>query len=70
MAGLKTLLSDVTAFSIQTYDQDDGALPLTCTGGDCDKVRRVELDVTVSRQAISESLKSKVYLRSSMSGGA
>ena len=64
------LLSDVTAFAIEVYNQDNGVIP----GGDisttdCDPIRRVLLDVSLSRHNVTESLRSKVFIRSSMSGG-
>ncbi len=64
------LLSDVTAFAIEVYDQDNGVIP----GGDvsdtdCDPIRRVLLDVMLSRNNVTESLRSKVFIRSTMSGG-
>ena len=64
------LLSDVTAFAIEVYDQDNGVIP----GGDisttdCDPIRRVLLDVSLSRHNVTESLRSKVFIRSTMSGG-
>ena len=63
------LLSDVTAFAISVYNQDNAAIVGDISGTDCDLIRRVMLDVTVSRHNVSESLRSKVFIRSTMSGG-
>jgi prepilin-type N-terminal cleavage/methylation domain-containing protein len=66
--GAALLLSDVTAFSVQTYDEDDGVLANPLTGAACDDIRRVVLDLTVQRNAVTESLRTKIFIRSMMSG--
>ena len=65
------LLSDVNAFAISIYDQDDTQLVGDKGAGhpDLDLIRRVRLDVTLSRHNVTESLRSKVFIRSTMSGG-
>ena len=63
------LLSDVTAFAISVYNRDNDAVVGDISGTDCDPIRRVLLDVTLSRQNVTESLRSKVFIRSTMSGG-
>ncbi len=68
-AAAAVLLSDVTAFAISVYDQDDGVIAGDISNGACDPIRRVLLDVTLSRQNVTESLRSKVFIRSTMSGG-
>ena len=62
------LLSDVTALSVQTYDEDNTALAATLTGAQCDPIRRVYVEVTMQRSGVSQSLSSKVFLRSTMRG--
>ncbi|MHC4101610.1 MAG: prepilin-type N-terminal cleavage/methylation domain-containing protein [Planctomycetota bacterium] len=66
--GAAVLLSDVTAFAVQTYDEDDGPLANPLTGAACDDIRRVQLNVTIQRNGASESLRTKVFIRSTMSG--
>jgi hypothetical protein len=66
--GAAVLLSDVTAFTVQTYDEDDGVLANPLTGAACDDIRRVVLAVTVQRNAATESLRTKIFIRSMMSG--
>lgn len=61
------LLSDVTSFAVTTYDQDDDPQASTLTGAQCDPVRRVLLEVTVERSGVSESLRAKTFIRSTMS---
>ncbi len=66
---LGDILDDVTAFSIQTYDEDNAALGATLTGAACDPIRRIELDLTLQRGDVSTSLRTKLFVRSTMSGG-
>ncbi len=65
------LLSDVTAFAISIYDQDNTQIVGDKGAGDpdLDLIRRVLLDVTLTRHNVTESLRSKVFIRSTMSGG-
>ena len=67
-AGPAVLLSDVTAFTVLTYDQDDNPLAAPMSGAACDDIRRVALNVTVQRNGVSESLRTRVFIRSMMSG--
>jgi hypothetical protein len=64
-----TLLNNVTAFTIQCYDQNNAALAPTLSGADCNPIRRVSVSVTVSRQGITETLRSKFFIRSMIQGG-
>jgi hypothetical protein len=63
------LLSNVTAFSVTTYDEGDIQLAATLTGDECDDIRRVVLNVTVERGGVSESLRTRAFIRSTMSLG-
>ena len=62
------LLADVTSFGIQMWDEDDAALGATLSGSACDAIRRVRIDATVSREGVSERLRTKVFIRSTMAG--
>ena len=66
---LGDLLDDVNSFSIQTYDEDNAALAANLTGAACDPIRRIELDLTLQRNGQSASLRTKLFVRSTMSGG-
>ncbi len=68
-AAAAVLLSDVTAFAISVYDQDNTVIVGDISDAACDPIRRVLLDVKLSRQNVTESLRSKVFIRSTMSGG-
>ena len=66
--GAAVLLSDVTSFSVQTYDQDNAALANPLAGAACDDIRRVALDVTCQRNDSTERLRTRVFIRSTMAG--
>ena len=62
------LLSDVTGFTVQTFDQSNNALGAALSGVGCDPIRRVSVDITLQRAGITESVRSKVFLRCTMKG--
>lgn len=62
------LLSDVTSFAVRAYDEDNNALAQALTAGECDDIRRVSITITIERYGISQTLRSKVFLRSTMQG--
>ena len=62
------LLDSVTAFSVQTYDESNTALAATLSGSGCDPIRRVQMQITLTRAGVSETLRSKIYLRCTMEG--
>ena len=66
--GAAVLMSDVTVFTVLTYDEDDAALVAPLSGAACDDIRRVALNVTVQRNGVTESLRTRVFIRSMMSG--
>lgn len=63
-----TLLTDVQSLEIRTYDENNDLLGETLTGAACDPIRRVGLEVAIARSGVSESLRTKVFLRSTMAG--
>ena len=65
--GPATLMTDVTALTITGYDDgaDPDAVVASCP---CTTIRRISVDVTAERGGITESLRFKVFLRSTMSG--
>jgi hypothetical protein len=62
------LLADVDAFSVQACDESNLALAGPLVGATCNDVRRVALAVTLQRSGVSESLRAKVFIRSTMRG--
>ncbi|MDX2115856.1 MAG: hypothetical protein SFZ24_09610 [Planctomycetota bacterium] len=57
------ILSDVTAFTVQPFDEDNQPIATPVSALNLPLVRRVRLSVTVSRQGVSETLSTKVFLR-------
>jgi len=64
------LLHDVTAFTIAAYDEDNALLVLPLGDVPSEVVRRIEITITLTRSGVTESLRTKVYLRSTITGGA
>jgi prepilin-type N-terminal cleavage/methylation domain-containing protein len=66
----RTLLTDVTAFTLACFDEANQLLPLPLSGSACDAVRRIEVSITRTRNGASETLRSKIFLRCAIAGGA
>lgn len=64
-----TLLTDVTAMDLVTYDEDNVELRDAMSGAQCDDIRRIRLTLTVTRFGVSETLRSRVFIRSCMVRG-
>jgi prepilin-type N-terminal cleavage/methylation domain-containing protein len=64
----RILLDDVTSFIIQTCDDDDTPLSTTLSGAGCDPIRRIAVTATAQRSGVSQSLRMKAFIRSTMSG--
>lgn len=62
------LLRDVTAFTVAAFNESDAALVLPLSGSGCDPIRRLSVSVTLSRNGQTESLRTKVFLRSTLAG--
>lgn len=65
-----TLLTGVSAMTVQCYDESNSALATTLSGSACDAIRRIMVTITVTRAGLSDSLRTKVYLRCTMAGAA
>jgi prepilin-type N-terminal cleavage/methylation domain-containing protein len=65
---LATLLTDVTAFTVAVYNESNASIGLPLAGAGCDPIRRIQVDVTVTRNGVSESLRAKAFIRSTMEG--
>jgi prepilin-type N-terminal cleavage/methylation domain-containing protein len=61
------LLSDVTALTITTYNEDNAPLAASLSGAACDPIRRVSVEVTLQRNGLTESLRARAFVRSTMS---
>lgn len=62
------LLENVSALSLAAFDASGSPLALPIAGSACDAVRRIELSITVARDGRSDSLRTRVFLRSTMAG--
>jgi hypothetical protein len=62
------MLTDVSAFSVQAFNESNGALAANLAGATCDPIRRLLISVTVQRFGVTETLRTKVYLRCTMEG--
>lgn len=60
-----TLLTNCSAFSLTYADKDNSAV---APGASRDNIRRVTISLTVTRAGISETLRTKVYIRAMMAG--
>lgn len=64
----RPILENVTAFTIACYNESNTALAATLSGAATQPIRRIEVSVTVSRQGQTETLRTRVFIRSLMSG--
>ena len=65
----RVLLSNVTAFGVQAYDEANNAMASSLSGSACDPVRRLSLQVDVARGEASSTVRTKVFLRCMMLEG-
>ena len=65
---LAVLQTDVTNCVISTYDEDDVQRPWIISGVACDPIRRVQVELTCQRSGVTETLRTKIFLRPTMSG--
>lgn len=63
------LLTDLTTCTFKAYDQSNGLLPGPLAGTDCYPIRRISIDLAISRSGVTESVSTRVFLRSTMQGG-
>ncbi len=61
--GAATLQTNVTGFTIVAYDQSGAALTLPLSGTACHAVQRLEISLTVARTGVTQTLRTRVFLR-------
>lgn len=66
----RTLLTDVESFAIQAFDEDNASLGGSLSGDSCDAIRRLSFTVTTARGGVSETMRTRCFLRCTMSGAA
>jgi prepilin-type N-terminal cleavage/methylation domain-containing protein len=64
----RLLVADVSSFALTALDEDDAAITLPVTADACDPIRRIMIELTVTRHGVSVPLRTRVYLRSMLSG--
>lgn len=62
------LLRDVTILAVAAFDEAGTPLATPLVDSGCHGVRRIQIQITVSRAGVTQSLRSKVYLRGVMQG--
>ncbi len=68
----RVLLGDVASFQIRAFDESNSAMAVTLNGAACEDIRRIAVAVTLERSGVTQSLRTKVFLRcmSSHAGGS
>jgi hypothetical protein len=67
-AAAAILLSNVSAFAVQTYNESNTALGASLSGAACDPIRRIQIQITMQRDGVTESLRNKIFLRCMVEG--
>ena len=62
------LAKDVSALTISTFNDTNTALGATLSGAQCYPIRRIQIQFTITRSGVSQSLRTRVYLRALMEG--
>jgi prepilin-type N-terminal cleavage/methylation domain-containing protein len=62
----QVLLTGVTEFSVSAFDESDAAMAGTLSGASCAPVRRIQIQVTIARSGRSQTLRSRIFIRSMM----
>ena len=57
------IATNVSAFTIQTYDGANAALPASPSAAQIDTIRRIQITLTASSNGLTETLRTKVYVR-------
>ncbi|MBL8744835.1 MAG: type II secretion system protein [Phycisphaerae bacterium] len=62
------LLEGVTGFNLQCFDQSNAPLASVLTGATAGNVRRIEITLSVGREGLTDTLRTRVFLRCTMAG--
>jgi prepilin-type N-terminal cleavage/methylation domain-containing protein len=60
------LQSDVAAFDISTFDEDNSALGASLSGSSCHDIRRIQITLGIERDGVTETLRTRVFVRAAM----
>jgi len=69
-ASATALAVGLTGFTVACYDESNAALGASLSGASTAPIRRVELTVQGSAGGVSETLRTRVFLRCMVSGGS
>jgi prepilin-type N-terminal cleavage/methylation domain-containing protein len=61
------LVDEVSEFQIMVFDQDDAPLSLPRSDDGCDVIRRIAFSITLADSGLSETVRTKQFLRCTMS---
>jgi prepilin-type N-terminal cleavage/methylation domain-containing protein len=64
------LADNVTTFTVAAHDQSNAAVALPANAAACEAIRRISITITMSRNGKTGTLRTKVFLRATMLGGA
>ena len=64
----RPILENVTSFTVTCYNESNTALSASLSGSATQAIRRIEIQATVSRQNVTETLRTRAFIRSLMSG--
>ncbi len=65
----KVLQPNVGSLTLTYYNESNSALTPPLSGSACYAIRRIGIDLTLTRDGTSERVRTKVYIRSTMQGG-
>ena len=66
-AAPEVLLQNVTSLSISAFDESNTALGASLSGAQCYTIRRIQIQFTASRDGVTQTLRSRVFIRGLMS---
>jgi prepilin-type N-terminal cleavage/methylation domain-containing protein len=64
----RPVLEDVSSFTVSCFNESNAAMAASLSGAATQPIRRIQIQVTVTRQGTSESLRARAYIRSLMTG--
>jgi hypothetical protein len=66
----RVLIGNVSSLSFQAYDESNTALATSLSGTACDAVRRISIQLITTRAGVSQTFRTKVFIRAAMAGAA
>jgi prepilin-type N-terminal cleavage/methylation domain-containing protein len=67
--GANLLQADISGLTLKYYGSDGSELATPMSGAGCQPIRRISIELTLSRDGVSERIRTKVFIRSTMRGG-